>query len=76
MRFYVKCVHCGRVAGAQFIEPVSTNTEEESLELDIHLSGYIVKCPVCSAQQSLRNPPASVRAKVASILTGAIRLSA
>ena len=76
MRFYVKCVHCGRVAGAEFIDPESKNSEVESLELAAPLSGYIVKCPGCSEQQRQRNPPAAVRTEVASILTAAIRRSA
>ena len=70
MRFYVKCVQCGRVAGVQFTKPASMNTEEEeSPEQNIHLDGYIVNCPACSQRRTLRNPPASVRMEVAAILT-------
>jgi hypothetical protein len=77
MRFYVKCVQCGRVTGVQCIEPVSTTSEEfETHETAVHLSGYIVNCPACSPQQSLRHSPDSVRSEVAAILTEADRLSA
>ena len=77
MRFYLKCVQCGRVAGVRFIEPVSKDTvEEESLEQDIRLGGYIVKCPACGEQRRPQNPPASVRTEVAAILTDAMRASA
>ena len=77
MHFYVKCVQCGRVAGVQFIELVSTNSEEkETLEQAIHLGGYVVNCPGCSQQRRLGNPSASVRTEVAAILTEASRLTA
>jgi len=76
MRFHVKCVQCGRVAGVRFTEPVSTNTGGESLEPDIGLGGYTITCPACSRQQGLLNPLASVRTEVAAILTEAKRLSA
>jgi hypothetical protein len=70
MRYYVKCVQCGRVAGVQFTKLASINTEEEETpEENIHLDGYIVKCPAC-CQHRLRNPPASVRMEIAAILTG------
>ena len=58
MLFYVKCVQCGRVAGVQFTKPVSMNTEEEETpEHNIHLDGYIVKCPGAASSERCETHP-------------------
>jgi hypothetical protein len=75
MRFYVKCVQCGHIAGVSFIEPVST-TEEELLEQPLCLGGYAIKCPACAQRRQPENPLPLVRSAVAVNLTEAIRVSA
>ena len=75
MRFYVKCVQCGHIAGVSFIEPVST-TEEELLEQPLCLGGYTIKCPACAQRRQPENPLPVVRSAVAASLTEAMRLTA
>jgi len=77
MRFHVKCVRCGHVAGVRFIDSVSTNSEnEDSIELDPHLAGYTIECPACGGRRRPQNPAPQVREEVAANLTEAIRRSA
>jgi hypothetical protein len=74
MRFYVKCVRCGRIAGVSFIEPVST-TEEELLEQPLCLGGYAIKCPACAQRRQPENPLPLVRSAVAASLTEAMSVT-
>ena len=77
MRFHVKCVRCGRIAEVKSSEPVSTSpAQEESLEEDSQLDGFIIKCPACGELRQSRNPPALARSAVAAILTEALPVNA
>jgi hypothetical protein len=75
MRFHVKCVRCGHVAGIRFIESASTHpAEEESTEQDPPLSGYTIECPACSGRLQPPIPAPHMRAEVAAKLTEATPL--
>jgi hypothetical protein len=77
MRFRVKCVRCGSVAGIRFIESVSTDSpEEESIEQVPRLGGYTIECPACREQRQPQNPLPHVTVTVAANLTEAIPLCA
>ncbi len=77
MRFHVKCVRCGHVAGIRFIDSETTNSaEEESIEQDPRLAGYTIECPACGERRHPQNPAPHVRATVAANLTESIPLCA
>jgi hypothetical protein len=77
MRFHIKCVRCGHVAGIRFIESASTlSAEEESTEQDPPLSGYMIECPACGGRRQPQNPLPQVTAAVAANLTESLPLCA